>query len=150
MFLEEIWSALSVTRWQSIASLLRTSGMDEATLTRVVDFLVHWDFAETRKFSKFQVRRKPGAVSPVEVLDVMRPTAICQHPRNPNRRWSAERVTCGACGHRDFHFIEENQVECLRCSEKQWYKIELDNSETMVEAQVQKQNSPLSRSNEPS
>lgn len=125
MFLEVVWSALSEQRWQSAKELEATSGVDEGTLMRVVDFLVRWDFAETRPFPSLHVKRKSGALSPVEVVGVLR-AVTPQVTTIPKRgRRLAERVACRICGNLRLNFLSENEVECTKCGERQWFAIEI-------------------------
>lgn len=127
VFLEVVWSALSERRWQSPEELKAASGVDESTLMRIVDFLVRWGFAEVRRFPSLHVRRKSGVVSPTEVVGVL--LAVKETPQLttiPNRGFRlAERVACGACGGRSLRAIGENEVECTRCYERQWFAIEV-------------------------
>ncbi len=126
MFLETVWAALPEERWETAEALERTSGVDEDTLKRVVNFLVRWDFVETRRFPDLRIRRKAGALSPVEVvglLGAVTSTKPIQLEQNGRARL-AERVACIACGNRNLIFLTENEVECTKCHEKQWFAIE--------------------------
>lgn len=128
MFLEVVWSALPEGRWESAKALEEASGLDEGTLKRVVDFLVRWDFAEAKRFPELQVRRKTGVISPVEVVSLLR--SVSKNTNQPEllvptgRVRLAERVACRACGSRSFSFVGENEVECTKCHERQWFAIE--------------------------
>jgi len=106
--------------------LEEASGLDEGTLKRVVDFLVRWEFVESKHFPELQIRRKAGTISPVEVVSLLRSVTTSQPelliPGGRGRL--AERVACSACGGRSLRVIGENEVECNRCSERQWYTIE--------------------------
>jgi len=66
MILESVWSVLPEGRWESAKALEEASGLDEGTLKRVVDFLVRWEFVESKHFPELQIRRKAGTISPVE------------------------------------------------------------------------------------
>ena len=126
MFLETVWAAVPEKRWESAEALGRTSGVDEDTLKRVVDFLVRWDFVETGRFPELRIRRKAGALSPVEVVGLIQ-TVTSTQPiplKQSGRARLAERVACCACGNRNLTFLTENEVECTKCHEKQWFAIE--------------------------
>jgi len=126
VFLETVWAALPEKRWESAEALGRTSGVDEDTLKRVVDFLVRWDFVETGRFPELRIRRKAGALSPVEAVGLVS-AAISTQPiplEKNGRARLAERIACLACGNRNFTFLEGNEVECTKCHEKQWFAIE--------------------------
>jgi hypothetical protein len=127
MFLEVVWSALPEGRWESARTLEETSGVDEGTLRRVVEFLVRWDFAEVQRSPELRVKRKTGVISPVEVLGLLRSvTASKTGLRMSNGRVRlAERVSCRICAGRRFRGVGKNQVECLRCHETQWYAIDI-------------------------
>ena len=126
MFLETVWAALPEERWESAKALEKTSGVDEDTLKRVVDFLVRWDFVETARFPELRIKRKAGILSPVEVVGLLRTvTSTPPKPLKQNERTRlAERVACRACGNRNLTFIAENKVECAKCHERQWFAIE--------------------------
>jgi hypothetical protein len=104
----------------------RTSGVDADTLKRVVDFLVRWDFVETGRFPELRIRRKAGALSPVEVVGLLRKVTSTQPtPLKQNGRAKiAERVACRACGNRNLTHLTGNEVECTKCNERQWFAIE--------------------------
>ena len=125
MFLEMVWSALSEDHWLEASELKATSGADENTLMRVVDFLVRWNFAEIRKEPSLQVKRKPGAISPIDVVQVLR--AAQETPQLkavPSGAFRlAERVACRICGGRRLRATGRNEVECTKCHERQWYAI---------------------------
>ncbi|MGA2784402.1 MAG: hypothetical protein ABSF09_06865 [Candidatus Bathyarchaeia archaeon] len=124
MTLEGVWEVLRNGQWESKRTLSWASGMDDTRLGRIIDFLERWHFTETRNAPDLQVRRKPGAISPVEVITLLRSIAK-QSPWIRRRLRLAERVACRACGGRNFNFLGNNQVECPRCHEKQWYTIEI-------------------------
>lgn len=128
MFLEAVWSALSEDHWLAASELKATSGADENTLMRVVDFLVRWNFAEIRKEPSLQVKRKPGAISPTDVVQVLR--AAQETPQlkaAPSGGFRfAERVACRICGGRRLRATSQNEVECIKCHERQWYAIDIN------------------------
>lgn len=126
VFLETVWAALPEERWESAEALGRRSGVDADTLKRVLDFLVRWDFVETGRFPDLRIRRRAGALSPVEVVDLLRTVTSKQPtPLNQSSRTRlAERVACRACGSRNFTFLSGNEVKCTRCNERQWFAIE--------------------------
>ncbi len=134
MFLEAVWSVLPEGKWESAKALEEASGLDEGTLKRIVDFLVRWDFVESRQFPELQVRRKAGTISPVEVVSLLRSVATGQPglliPTGGVRL--AERVACRACGGRTLSFLGENEVECAGCHEKQWYALEITDRKTLT------------------
>ncbi|HKM50867.1 MAG TPA: hypothetical protein VJZ75_06785 [Candidatus Bathyarchaeia archaeon] len=68
--------------------------------------------------------------SPVKVITLLRSIAN-QSPFKPSQLWLAERVACRECGGRNFNHLGENQVECTRCLEKQWYTIEINKERTL-------------------
>jgi hypothetical protein len=127
MLLETVWSTLSENRWVSTNQLRAASGADERTLMCIVDFLVRWNFAEVRSFPSIQVRRKPGAISPIQTVSLLRamnktiqPTTIALKGKGR----LAERVACRVCGARSLRATGVNEVECTRCHERQWYTID--------------------------
>jgi hypothetical protein len=124
MTLERVWEVLRDGRWESKRTLSSASGVDDARLDRIINFLERWHFTETRKAPDLQVRRIPGMNSPVKVITLLRSLAN-QSPFKPGRFRLAERVNCRACGARNFNHLDENEVECTRCHEKQWYTIEI-------------------------
>jgi hypothetical protein len=134
MFLEAVWSALPEGKWESAKALGETSGLDEGTLKRIVDFLVRWDFVESRHFPELQVKRKVGRISPVEVVSLLRSVTSSQPGLliPSGRVRLAERVACRACGGRTLSFLGENEVECVRCHEKQWYALEISGRKTLT------------------
>lgn len=127
MFLEVVWSALSERLWSSTAELKAASGADESTLKRIIDFLVRWDFAETRRLPDLHVRRRPGAISPADVATLLHATNETPLVIPTKRGFRiAERVACRACGWRSLTLVGGNEVECTKCSERQWYTIEAE------------------------
>ena len=125
VFLEVVWSALSEQRWQSAKELETASGVDESTLMRIVDFLARWDFVEIRPLPSLRMRRRPGAMSPVDVVDLLRLVTrqVTTIPKRGHRL--AERVACRICGNLMLNFLGENEVECTKCHERQWFAIEI-------------------------
>jgi hypothetical protein len=131
VFLDVMWSALCENEWLSSSELKAVSGADDNTLMRIVDFLVRWNFAEVRRSPSLHVRRKTGVISPTEVVGILRTInqtsqAIVTNHRHPLRL--AERVACRACGNTGLHLVGENEVECARCYERQWYTIMIPGS----------------------
>ena len=124
MYLEAVWSALPEDGWESAEALQEMASVDESTLQLEIDFLVRWGFAETRRLPELQVRRKPGVAFPVNVIRLLR---LISAPKSSIHRkpWLAERIACRVCGKRNFNFLGENQVECVGCSERQWFTIEI-------------------------
>jgi len=125
MFLEAVWCALSEKQWRSTNEIQAEAGVDDSSLMRMVNFLVRWDFAEIRHTPSPHVRRKAGAMSPVDVLNVL--STVDENPEatipEPGFRL-AERVACARCGGRKLRAVGENLVECTKCSERQWWAIE--------------------------
>ena len=114
MPVEDVWAALTEGKWQSFQPLRNISGLDEDSLTRVVNFPVRWNFAESCRLRELRVRRKPGTISPPEIVALL-------HTLTQDRRVKtlsgqvgilAERVACRVCGGQDFTRLGENQVEC--------------------------------------
>ena len=126
MFLEAVWSAIPELEWETPEALKKTSGLDEGTLKRTVDFLVRWEFVEVRQYPGLQIRRKPGAVSPVEIVSLLRSIGDPKPLTQNGRVRIATRVACRACGRRNLTFSGKNEVECATCHEKQWLTLEID------------------------
>lgn len=123
--LEVVWSGLSERRWRTLSEIEVCTGADPSRLMHIIDFLVCWEFAETRHSPGLQVRRRSGALPPVdvvEILDVGREGALTVQKRNLR---VAERVVCRLCGSRHLRRVGVNQVECAKCHEPQWYSIEI-------------------------
>jgi hypothetical protein len=133
MFLETIWAALREQEWASAEAVAKSSGVDEATLRRIVNFLQRWDFVETTRFPELRIRRKIGALSPVEVISLLR-TVGTNRPPQSRGVGLVERVACRICGSHDLSFVAENEVECERCHERQWFAIEKAQSPTCGKA----------------
>jgi hypothetical protein len=136
MPMENVWSTLSEKRWQSANALKTESGLDEDTLMRVLNFLVRWDFAEIRRTPNLHVKRKPGAYSPIELVNVLRAVneAPVQTTTLKRRFRIAERVACRSCGGKNLRRVGANELECAKCSERQWYTIEARGSFWEVES----------------
>jgi hypothetical protein len=133
MFLETVWSAIPELEWETPEALKKTSGLDEGTLRRTVDFLVRWEFVEVRQYPGLQIRRKPGAVSPVEIVNVLRSIGDAESSTPSGRVRIATRVACRACGHRKLTLSGHNEVECATCHEKQWFALEVDKANMRLE-----------------
>lgn len=124
MILEGVWEVLRDEQWESERQLREASGVDDLKLRRIICFLERWDFAEIRMAPDLQVRCKPGVVSPVAVIRMLR--SMIYESSLPGWLRLAERVACRACGERKFNFLGGNQVECTRCHDQQWYAIEVN------------------------
>ncbi len=133
MFLEAVWSAIPELEWETPETLKKTSGLDEGTLRRTVDFLVRWEFVEVRQYPGLQIRRKPGAVSPVEIVSLLRSIGDEESPTPSGRVRIATRVACRTCGHRKLTLSGHNEVECATCHEKQWFALEIDKANMKLE-----------------
>jgi hypothetical protein len=133
MFLETVWSAIPELEWETPEALKKTSGLDEGTLKRTVDFLVRWEFVEVRQYPGTQIRRKPGALSPVEIASALRSIGDAKPQTTSGRVRIATRVACRACGHRNLTLSGNNEVECATCHEKQWFALEIDKATMKLE-----------------
>jgi len=110
--------------------LKEATGTDDATFTRVINFLTSWDFIESRTFPEFQLRRKQGAIDPLKTVEQLREITANRPPLivTGGRRRIAERLACGICGGKSLSYVGGNVVECNRCHERQWYTIDLGQS----------------------
>ena len=133
MLLEAVWSAIPELEWETPEALKKTSGLDEGTLKRSVDFLVRWEFVEVRQCPDIQIRRKPGAISPVEIVSVLRQVGDAKPPTQSGRVRVATRIACRACGGRTLSLSGPNEVQCANCHEKQWHAIEIDKKTMKLE-----------------
>jgi hypothetical protein len=123
MPLEAVWQILENGKWESKQALREASGVDDDTLSRIINFLNRWNFVDIQRSPELLVRRRPEAISPVETFDLLR--AITDSSSIPTTRPRlAERVACRVCNGRDLKFVGINEVECTGCHEKQWYAIE--------------------------
>jgi hypothetical protein len=135
VLLGAVWSRLAEGKWASELALKETSGLSDELLGRVINFLSNWNFVEIRKSPDLEVRRKAGVMSPLLVIDLLRglvgsspgPTHDQKHRR------LAERIACRSCGSSSLRRIGRNEVECSRCSERQWFAIELDKTNRPLE-----------------
>ena len=132
MLIESLWSSLTET-WQSIDALRTQSNLDEETFGKVFKFLGKWGFIEIRGLPKLSVRRRPGVISPLLTVQLLRSVTNQPTTKPEADRVIAERISCRNCGSKILRFIDRNQVECSRCSEHQWYTIELDGSKRLGE-----------------
>ena len=132
MFLEAVWSAIPELEWQTPEGLGKTSGLDPGTLKQAVEFLVRWEFVEVKLDPELQVRRKAGAVSPVEIASLLRSVSETE-TATPSSRVLAIRIACRACAGRTFSLIGPNEVQCANCHEKQWHTIEIDEGTLKLE-----------------
>jgi hypothetical protein len=135
VFLEVVWSALCENEWLSSNELKAASGADDTTLMRIVDFLVRWNFAEVRRSPSFQVRRRSNAISPSQVVGLLRTITGTSQAIVRDRKRAfrlAERVACRTCGSICLRLVGENQVECANCHERQWHTIEIHGSKHVI------------------
>ncbi len=125
MTLDTIWAAIPERRWEFAEALNKTLGVDEQTFRRVVNFLVRWDFIEIEQSPELRIRKKAGALSPIEVVNLLSLVNSAKPRSKRNRRTRlAERVACRACGSLNLTHLAENEVECAKCHERQWFTIE--------------------------
>jgi hypothetical protein len=125
--LEGVWEVLKDGRWESKTKLEAASGVDENTLNSMINFLDRWNFIEVRRDPELQVRRRPSALSPLEVIQILHSIAD-DPPVARTGQTIAERVACRSCGGKQLRVIGRNEVKCTRCHEKQWYKLEHRNT----------------------
>jgi hypothetical protein len=123
--LEVVWSKLSERRWRPIRDLETCTGADSSRLTRIIDFLVCWEFAEVRHSPTLQIRRKPGTLPPVDVVEILGVGLDGALTARKRSLRLAERVACCACGFEKLRRVDVNEVECEKCNERQWYSIEI-------------------------
>jgi len=124
MLIEGLWSSLTET-WQFIEDLRTQSGLDEETFRKVFNFLGKWGFIEIRGLPKLSVRRRPGVISPLLTVQLLRSLTDQPTTKPKANPLIAQRISCRNCGSKNLRLIDQNQVECSRCSERQWYAIEL-------------------------
>lgn len=139
MLLETVWSAIPELEWQTPEGLEKTSGLDEGTLKRAVDFLVRWEFVEVKTYPELQVRRKPGAVSPIEIANLLRSVSETETATQNGRVRVATRVACRTCASRTLSLSGPNEVQCANCHEKQWHAIEIDKRTMKLEETKKRQ-----------
>jgi Zn finger protein HypA/HybF involved in hydrogenase expression len=125
--LENVWEILEDGRWESKVTLEKISGIDDGSLNRIISFLNRWNFIEIKRTTELLVRRKPGTASPVQVFQLLSSIGS-EQVTTEKRHMLAERVACRSCGGRQLEPIEDNEVECVTCHEKQWYTLEVDKS----------------------
>jgi hypothetical protein len=125
MLLQDLWTALSERKWQSYHVLGRITGLDKDSLNYAINFLVRWNFAESRRFPELCIRRKPGAVSPPEMVALLHTLTRGGRAKTSFGQVDilAERVACRNCGGHEFIRLKGNKVECTRCAEQQWFAI---------------------------
>jgi hypothetical protein len=138
LLLEAVWSAIPELEWETPEGLEKTSGVDEGTLKRIIEFLVRWDFVEVRLSPNLQVRRKAGAISPVEIASSLRIVSEIEKATPSGRVRIATRIACRACGGRTLSFSGPNQVQCAYCYEKQWHAIEIDKTTMKLDTKLPK------------
>jgi hypothetical protein len=145
MTLEAVWQILAKGRWESNQALEKASGVDDDTLTRIINFLDRWKFVDIRQSPELMVKRKAYALSPVETFDLLRAIANRSSPPIPTTRPKiAERVACRACNGRALSFVGLNEVECNQCHEKQWHAIEAkEDGETLTDREGTRSPAPL-------
>jgi len=124
MFLESVWSAIPELEWESQETLKQTSGLDEGTLKQTVEFLARWEFVEIRQYPDVQIRRKPGALSPVQTVTLLRSIDEPKSPEPSDGVRIATRIACRVCGCRNLTLTGHNEVECETCHEKQWFSLD--------------------------
>jgi hypothetical protein len=122
MTLEVVWQILEDGRWESKEALRKASGLDDDTLTTIINFLNRWNFVDVERSPELLVRRKPTSISPIETLELLREITTPSQVQSNNLL--AERLACRVCSGRDLSFIGINEVECNQCHEKQWYAME--------------------------
>jgi len=131
VFFDVVWSALCENEWLSSRELKAASGADDKALASILDFLVRWNFAEVRRSPGLHVRRRSGAISPTEVVGLLRTineTSQIEITKRKRPFRFAERVACRTCGNACLRPVGENEVECARCHERQWYTIVIPRS----------------------
>ena len=126
--LEGVWEVLENGQWESKTELGAASGVDDNALNSMINFLDRWNFIEVRREPELQVRRRPSALSPLEVIQILH--SIANQPTATPRigQTIAERVACCSCGGRQLELTGGNEVKCTKCHEKQWYKLEHRNT----------------------
>jgi len=134
MLIESLWSSLTDT-WQFIDDLRTKSDLDEETFRKVFNFLGKWGFIEIRGLPKVCVRRRPGVISPLLTVQLLRTLTNQPEPKPKTNHVIAERISCRNCGSKNLRLIHQNQVECTKCSEKQWYAIEIAPLKRLCELQ---------------
>jgi len=132
MLIESLWSSLTES-WQFIDDLKTHSDLDEETFGKVFNFLGKWGFIEIRGLPKLSVRRRPGVISPLVTVQLLRSVTNRPATKPEADHVIAQRISCRNCGSKNLHFIDGNQVECSRCSEHQWYAISLGDSKGLSE-----------------
>jgi hypothetical protein len=122
LLLELVWSVLPEGKWESTQTLSDACGLNEDTIKRVVNFLLHWNFAEARIFPDLRVRRRTGAMDPVATVKILHSLALIENEPTPTQAIHvlAERMTCRVCASRSFRQVGDNEVECTTCRERQW------------------------------
>ncbi len=126
MSLEDVWAALPTHEWVSCEALRESSGLDKESLSRVIKFLVKYEFVDARNNSGLYVKRKNGKPSPMVTINLLRSLASNSPVQESAMRPGiiAERVACKTCGSRYIKPIDKNQVECSNCHEHQWHFIQ--------------------------
>jgi hypothetical protein len=119
-------------KWESTQKLSDACGLDENTTKRVVNFLIHWNFAEAQIFPDLRVRRRKGAMDPVATVEILHSLTPIENGREAiaEPHVLAERVTCRVCASPSLKQVDENEAECGKCHERQWLtlsKVDLTN-----------------------
>jgi len=123
--LEVVWSRLPERRWRPLKELEESTGADLGKLMRIIDFLVCWEFAEVRHSKGTEVRRRPGTLPPVDVVEILGVGLDGALTARKRSLRLAERVACRVCGFGKLRRVGVNEVECVKCHERQWYSIEI-------------------------
>jgi hypothetical protein len=132
VLIEGLWSSLTES-WQFIDDLKTQSRLDEETFRKVFNFLGKWGFIEIRGLPRLSVRRRPGTISPILTVQLLRTLTNQPEPSRKTNHVVAQRISCRSCGSKNLRLLDQNQVECTRCSEKQWYAIETSNLKKLCE-----------------
>jgi hypothetical protein len=132
MLIESVWSSLSES-WQFIDDLRTRSNLDEETFRKVCNFLGKWGYIEYRGLPKLSVRRRPGVMSPLLTVQLLRSLTKQPEGKPKTNRVLAQRVSCRSCGSQSLRLIDGNEVECSTCMERQWYAIELGDFKSLAE-----------------
>jgi len=122
VLIETLWSSLTES-WQFIDDVRTQSNLDEETFKKVFNFLGKWGFIEVRGLPRLSARRRPGTISPLLTVQLLRSVTDQSAPEPKADGVIAQRIYCRNCGSEKLRFVDGNKVECSRCSERQWYAI---------------------------
>jgi hypothetical protein len=130
---ENVWAALPDHGWVSCEALRESSGLDKETLSRIIGFLVKYDFIEAQDSAGLYVKRKTGRTSPMVVINLLQSLSSSPTTQEPSKRAEivAERVACARCGSKCLKPRSENELECQSCHQRQWRFIRLSKSRTI-------------------